>query len=261
MARPVASLMDFLAERVVLDQQTAEASDGQVFQIHKVSDGVYKDHILENEACQCSMDGPDGPKDLFELKLIGRENIIPDECSSGTPGQTPLSPFVSERFSIWKEILEKVLDVQYPGLMGDLGIEYGEDDGSGIDRKLDVEKVDITGGSPEVWDSSLVFSFAANKSTDTSLSCAGYWTQQEGGEDASVISFPSPPYYQNGFPFWSLFGLPSHGMTLGLSLKWQVTTGSALQQPSRLPSKFSANPLICELLQESGRYQRPSYWR
>ncbi|GMI11040.1 hypothetical protein TrRE_jg7347, partial [Triparma retinervis] len=61
-----------------------------------------------------------------------------------------------------KEILEAVLDVQYPGLMGDLGIEYGEDDGSvsirhakwdgentgrfqikvpeGFDRKLDVEK-------------------------------------------------------------------------------------------------------------------------
>jgi hypothetical protein len=182
----------------------SQASDGQVFQIHKVSDGVYKDHILENEACQCSMDGPDGPKDLFELKLIGRKNRIPDECSSGTPGQTPLSPFVSEMFSVWvslsasmdnyppppdflfaalpatadewyealaadtktpqqKEILEKVLDVQYPGLMGDLGIEYGEDDGSvsirhakwdgentgrfqikipeGFDRKLDVEKV------------------------------------------------------------------------------------------------------------------------
>ena len=177
-----------------------QGPDGMCFQIHKISDGAYKDHILEKEACQCSMDGPDGPKDLFELKLIGRQIKIPDECSS------PLSPFVLEMFSArvcvsaemdnyhpppdflfaalpttadeWyealaadtktpqqKKILEAVLNVQYPGLMGDLGIEYGEDDGSvsishakwehakentrrfqikvpaGFDRKLDVEKV------------------------------------------------------------------------------------------------------------------------
>ncbi|GMH61198.1 hypothetical protein TrRE_jg7166, partial [Triparma retinervis] len=51
----------------------------------------------------------------------------------------------------------------------------------------EVTFTDITGGSPEVWDSSLVVSFNANKATDRSLSCAGYWTQQKGGEDSSVL--------------------------------------------------------------------------